>query len=489
MLEPLRVHGWKASIEREGEDDEYFVIAAERGGHRHLVGLLYGSAIDNRIYKKLASQVEHIYANGELYKIEQYAFGIDTPVSAAKDFPALMLEWNKASAEGKFAGGVDDAECENEDELSASHRLLLSETPIDAIWLRLRQFHSVTLATKLIKERAKRGSVSISADVIRAKAEGVAYALRNATDYFNSEQTRNVSQRILNLYYGGMAFAFAEMLASPSGPTTLADIEESTKQGHGLYTIDGKTDGLQDIVVGVIASGFFSAWMRFLGLNMDNVPSKKPKKLDDVAILLPGSWVTLEQLFARIPEISDLFSDIFESPALWLNPSYDQAANPNTFTMDTNVRPSRVYAVLADATGRLTKEDVATFPGPFGEIQPIVSSGKERRFRVAVDLSGKKIWWDALPLHQSPLGKTALILPVFGNVGSYRSICLVLLYALSIVVRYRPSVWRRVQEGDLDHMRVLIEAFLAVVERVLPEQFLEQISGQKVAEKQPGSFF
>jgi hypothetical protein len=46
-----------------------------------------------------------------------------------------------------------------------------------------------------------------------------------------------------------------------------------------------------------------------------------------------------------------------------------------------------------------------------------------------------------------------------------------------------------VQEGDLDHMRVIIEAFLAVVERMLPEQFLEKVTGQPVFAKQPGSFF
>ena len=60
---------------------------------------------------------------------------------------------------------------------------------------------------------------------------------------------------------------------------------------------------------------------------------------------------------------------------------------------------------------------------------------------------------------------------------------------LSIVVRYRPSVRGRVQEGDSDHMKILIEAFLAVVERVLPEQFLESVTGQRVFAKQPGSFF
>jgi len=65
----------------------------------------------------------------------------------------------------------------------------------------------------------------------------------------------------------------------------------------------------------------------------------------------------------------------------------------------------------------------------------------------------------------------------------------VLLYALSFIVRCRSSVWRPVQEGDLDHIRVLIGAFLAVVDRVLPEQFLETITGQRVFAKQPGAFY
>ena len=95
----------------------------------------------------------------------------------------------------------------------------------------------------------------------------------------------------------------------------------------------------------------------------------------------------------------------------------------------------------------------------------------------------------ALRVHHSPFKRDALILPIFGVVDEYRAICVVLLYALSIVVRYRPGIWRRVQEGDLDHMRVLIEALLAVVERVLPEQFLETVTGQRIFAKQPGSFF
>ena len=82
---------------------------------------------------------------------------------------------------------------------------------------------------------------------------------------------------------------------------------------------------------------------------------------------------------------------------------------------------------------------------------------------------------------------------VHQNLGTYRrwqgrcGTALALAYGLSIVVRYRPSIWRRVQEGDLDQYRALIESFLSVVERVLPEQFLAAILGVPVYARQPGT--
>jgi hypothetical protein len=123
----------------------------------------------------------------------------------------------------------------------------------------------------------------------------------------------------------------------------------------------------------------------------------------------------------------------------------------------------------------LTKEDIAAFPGPISEIAEVRSEKGGRRFSAAIDYAGKSVWWEALDLHYSPFVRGAAILPIFGTTRRYRAVCVVLLYLLSIIVCYRPGVWRRVQEDDLDHMRVLIEAFLAVVERVLPEQYLETL--------------
>jgi hypothetical protein len=66
---------------------------------------------------------------------------------------------------------------------------------------------------------------------------------------------------------------------------------------------------------------------------------------------------------------------------------------------------------------------------------------------------------------------------------------LVLLYALSIVVRYRPSLWRRIQEADWDQYKVLIHAALDAIDRVLPQEFLQSITGRHIHAAQPGSIY
>lgn len=490
ILGPLRRHGWKIELLREGASgDGHIIYGAERASHRRTFALLYSSASSNATYKAIEAQgVDQILINGELWRLESYAYGIKTPISSANEFLKLLIDWNRATSDGKFAPGDDDAETDEEED-AGSHRVLLSETPIEAIWLRIRQLHSVRLAAKQIAASATRRGADISPAVLGNKAEGVAFALRNATDYFSASQTRNVSQRVLNLYYGTMAFAFAEMLASPAGPASLAQIEEATKRGHGLYTIDGRTPDIEDLVIGIMRTGFFGHYLQFQGKDVSWAPKQKPE--DHLALVKypPDSHVTLAQLFARIPEIADLFQNIFDTPTLWLHPSYDTMANHAGFALNGRVMVSRSYGILTDVSAKLSKEDVASFPGPISEIKRITSRGKAARYRVAIDHAGHDVCWSALDIHRSPLGPPALIKPIFKDVSEYRAICLALLYALSIVVRYRSSVWRRVQEGDLDHMRALIEAFLSVAERVLPEQFLAAVSGTRIYAKQPGSFF
>jgi hypothetical protein len=487
ILSPLRTHGWVAQIVSEVEKGEYVLVEASRGEAQRRCAVLYSTAVANSVYKQLDQRVDHIFSHGEIYKLDSYAYGITTPVTTAGEFQSILVTWNAASAPGKFIPDAAPAVPAGPEE----RRLLLAEAPIEAIWLRIKQLQSVTLAKKLVAERARRVGASLTDDVISSKAEGVAYALRNAADYFHAHDSRNVSQRVLNLYYGTLSFAFAEMLAMPAGPSTLGDIEDSTKQGHGLFTVDGLGAGLGHLVVGPIASGFFPAWVKAAALGTGNYPAKKPRTPQDAAALAVNSRATVAELFARIPEVDDLFVEVFDDAPAWIHPEYDHEANSGGSPMARHrAKPTRTYARLVDASARLTKDDIPLFPGPIGEIAD-VSAGSERgrQFRVSVDHAGLETWWDALPLHHSPFERVALIRPLFGDVLAYRTICFVLLYALSIVVRYRPSVWRRVQEGDHDHVRVLVEAFLSVVDRVLPDQFLGAVTARKIAARQPGGLF
>ena len=210
-----------------------------------------------------------------------------------------------------------------------------------------------------------------------------------------------------------------------------------------------------------------------------------PRTYDDLSE--GGPWTTVEDLFATIPEIADLFADIFDRSPRWVSPAGDMEANFG-FELRQGAKRTHTYIKFIDQFGRLTPVDISGFPGPISDISEVDSEGDGRHYRVLVNHEGLSQPWDALKLHHSPFERTSLLLPVFGVVHEYRMICFVLLYALSIIVRYRPSLWRRIQDGDLDHLRALIDAFIAVVERILPQAFLETVVGQPVFARQPGGF-
>ena len=83
---------------------------------------------------------------------------------------------------------------------------------------------------------------------------------------------------------------------------------------------------------------------------------------------------------------------------------------------------------------------------------------------------------------------TCWIKPLFGSVSNIFAIHLVLLYALSILARYRPAVWREVMEGSLDHYQSIIAGYYDVFQRVLPQLALEMIGKRPVHVALPGGF-
>ncbi|MBL3635563.1 MULTISPECIES: YaaC family protein [Pseudomonas syringae group] len=478
ILKPLASYGWTAEIESRYASGEFLIISASKHGQAHRVALMYSSATDNRHYKFLDTKVEHIFTNGELYKIESFAFGLKCKVSPISDFFPLMVEWSRTISP-PAAVSVNKRRPQGIIRITA-------EKPIDGIWTHLSQFASTSLAKKLIIRRGQESGIEIPEHLLDSKAAGVAFSIRNAADYFKSASHESLNKKVLSLYYGSLALAFAEMLSSPNGPSDLDEVEGMTKNGHGLYTVASNTNDFGGLTIGLLASGFFPRWVSFLGHDVSHFPRKKGTSSADLENYPTGSYATIEQLFSTLPELSTLYHEVYESEPSWVNTAFDSEAG---FRLAKHKTGSS-YIKLIDRSSKISSDRFSLNKWSISEIEfDRDEKSKSAIFRARVDHDGLEYWHQALPLHQSPFFEgSALILPVLGGVFEYRAISLSLLYALSILVRYMPSAWRRVEGGDWDQHLPMVKMTLDIFERVLPEQFLESITDQQIFSKMPGAF-
>lgn len=483
LIKPLRTHGWEASISSESQSGEYLIVTATKNGTTHRIALLYTSATANSHYKTLDSQVDHIFTNGALYQIETFAYGVSTPVTPVSDFFPLLVGWNKELAP------------EQTSPLPPMRpqivRRITAEDSLIAIWSRLEQFASVNLAQKLVARRASENSAEVEDSEMLSKAAGVAFTIQNAADYMRGTASESLNKRILNLYYGALSLASAEMMASPEGPKDLDEIEGITKQGHGLYTVPALTADFGGLNVGLLATGFFPRWVSFLGYDTSRFPKAKAKTASDLEKQPAGTVTTLRELLSAISELGDLFLEVFSVPPSWVAPVYNIAENKGGRSFGNSAQIGSSYIHLVDRSGRVPEENLLTAGWPMTEITLLSTDAENGKvFRGRVDHAERKFWHEALKLHHSPFQEgPTLIIPVLGGIGDHRVLSVIILYALSILVRYMPSSWRRVEGGDWDEHLALIKNAVAVFERLLPEQFLESIIGERIVVRQPGSFF
>jgi len=484
VLKPFWSHGWSANIAREIDTEDCIEITANKGPVTTRIAVLYSSSgISNAQYRELSTRVDHIFFNGQLYLLDSFASGVTVPVEPLGDFFPFLVTLNK-KVEPDRSPAVKTHK-------KVKVRRLTAEYPLETVITRLQQFTSKKLAAELVKRRASEEGISILPEPINKRATGIAYSMRSALDYFMFTSNEKLNRRVLSLYYGTMALAQAEMLASPSGPSDLDEVEGMTKQGHGLYTFASPYSGFSDFLVGVRATGFLPKWMDFLGHDTSDYPGKRPhsqKELDKI----PDNMVcSLRDLFASMPEIDDLFVEVFGGPPGWISVAYDHESNSRGHMLNaTTKKADSTYALFIDRSGMVSIDNFMDAGWPLAEIQQAIDfEDTGIAFRARVDHAGYDSWREVLPTHTSPFGKShTLLFPTVGGLREYRTIAAVTLYALSIMVRYMPSAWRRIEGEDEDQYLALVNASLTVWERLLPELFLESIAGERIVTAQPGSW-
>jgi hypothetical protein len=242
---------------------------------------------------------------------------------------------------------------------------------------------------------------------------------------------------------------------------------------------------------------FYLTGLNFWARTSQNFLNKGVKSIEELPSTPVGLSCSLRDLFASIAEIDDLFAEVFGDASKWVTVNYDQTSNDffNARSYKSRQKQQSPYFLFNDKSGGLSAEILQKTNWPLAEILPADNRSfpgitlKGITFRARVDHSGKDHGFDVLPVHTSSFGKgNTLLSPVVGGLSDYRTVAFVTLYALSIMARYMPSAWRRIEDGNENQYLALVKAALSVWERLLPEEFLESIAGEQVYTAQPGSW-
>jgi len=379
-----------------------------------------------------------------------------------------------------------------------------AENTDELVWLRLNRLKSTRLCENLLRSKLeKEPNELITEDIIKAKAIGISSAIESAIGYWQTPSL-SCNARILSRYYFLLQLTIAEQVSSIKTTDTLKEIQKHTENGHGLGIISNPAGEFPDnMYVFALNGGHFHSYAKSVGLDVKRIAlEKRPKKFEDVTE--PKKLISVLDLFSRIPELNKVIEEYTDKLPQSFHVGHSQS---------NMLRESEAIKDHIKLTGKFTTE----LPKGATKVSDVAFYTNQRSFTIEyleslnlpfdsyenyTDVLGRDsyiigklthpsdiLWHQVIGTYSSSHATLTYALPVWSD--QYNSIIanFTLLYALSIVVRYLPDLWFRINNGDINHMGSLIEYYISIIDHVLPLQMLERITEAKIAIHNPGSFF
>ena len=470
--------GWSVEITARENYGEYLLATFRKDETVKSLSLMYSQATDHKVYDRLDGIVDACLINGMggiNAKYSSFSRNFTKPLLSIGDVLEVIKEWDVENAGVTDKTFVKKQIVVNEEKSISDIIRISGENPSEQVWTMLKMLRSAQVCKKVITSR----NTKLPSEQIESKSMGLAFLIQNACEYFESANEQNTTQRLLSLYYGTLAFMEADMLINSPMYSGLNEIEKITTGGHGLYTFDcpDVDQGLDNFFVGVLGRnrGIFPAWLEVQGINIDNFPTKKDKIKGDYSF-------RLDDVLFRIPEIStimEIISDDYKPG--FLTPHFPIELNKsgglwgNSYASKVNGS----YIILFDKSQKSTIDIAKTLIGSFAHIENYESKDFPVAYRAFL-LHDTKYWWESLNIHRSSSCRSALLSPLNGCGDSWETYAIMILYAISIIVRYRPNLWRRIESGEWDKYLPVFLSFSLIAEKVLPHIFFEKIYGQKL---------
>ena len=479
------VLGWELTEVRSDGYHSYLVYQIQRRedpSASHRFARLYSQSTSRSVYQQLSAEVEYIFIHGMGFDPhDSFSQGCAVPVLPESEFRYVLTDWHMASLGIAPRFGGETAVTEETREERVIH--IVEENPMEQIYTQLRALTSKAVAARSVEYHAAQRGQTWERSVIEAKAQGVAYLVQNAIDYYDNASTENITQRMLNLYYGTIALMEAEMLVYGDQYQKLEEIEAVTKNGHGMATFGDAAAGLEEFQIGVFRQGLFQAWLSHRGVDVSEFPDSKKAAQQ-------SSWhISLNQLLYCIPELENILLEVDDGfrPG-YLLPSYDTGLNwRRGFSKETYYHRTYPgsYVNMIDLTERASE----TLVNEVFRDQTVVGTYEDnvthsRGWRVYVHHGEDQHHYDVYKTHKG-LSASMVLRPLFGLTQDWEVYAVMILYALSIIVRYRPNLWAGICHGELDRYKAVFYQFSRVAERNMTQTFLGKLTGKRVLIRHP----
>jgi hypothetical protein len=367
---------------------------------------------------------------------------------------------------------------------------LVAENIGEAVWLRFRRLTSSTLCRRMIEARAPK----LPPAVAEQKGQEVASSVRGALGYWGT-QPGSLNAKVLSRYYALLQVSIAEQISDPASTADLRKIQSHTESGHGLWAIAAPEEEFPaNYRIACQARGHFYEYCRYKGIDLAPYAlGARPASWAKLAEDKRSRTTALADMLRRIPELQPLIEETLGVQPLSFRVGYDTRSPDNAqrgaqAASDAPRKEGPVTAFIGiySLGQKLSVEYLRSLELPFKNIREDSATGPQSNNFLADFEHPRKIYWENyLGTYKSGYCGTSVIVPVWG-VKDIFIIHFIVLYALSIVVRYLPSLWHEIEDGRLDHIRALIEQYLAVVDNVLPIVAIQRITGRRLITVPPG---
>lgn len=345
-----------------------------------------------------------------------------------------------------------------------------ADVPGAAMWSYYRMLETPDVVRRVAGDRAPEENLVAARDTIR-----------QARAYFSAAQGSPLLTRPVLAYYGMVSLAKLLLLLDSKQPRTLREIEEVERKGHGLKQHDVLVDGAFSLEASEIEVTGDGSRAPFRPRGM--FPLLAEVVLGSEASRWLGKRVSVLQLVRSVPQLATVLEQ-----ALGADRGYLGAEVSHNTSADGSVE---LQPDLDHPSGPKTAEDVlarAPYLNDCGAIVVATGGSRPDQRQVAIKFPSSATAYEVASREEFAPGAAALPPDLHGVRFDSLLASYALMYALSIVARYKPDRWASILDGNGSSLLPVIESFIPVAERWWPNLLLNRLTGKWIHFGQPSYF-